>query len=822
MLTSPRLVIEPARPWPFLAFAAACCLLAALLAPFDQALSAWAMHWQGPLRPLVDDLVAIAHLLGKGEVALLIAAACGALGRRRAAMQLVLALIALAVAVTAVKHGVGRLRPNHASGFAFPSGDAATAAAVCAVMWGGRMKRLWWLLPAFATAYGRCHDGYHYPSDVAAGVAVGALAAAAARWAWARIAWTVSARWHLAALACLGVAAPLAAWLHGKPARDLGRASLLAGCAVGVAVAARWWRAWAGRATTPGRLDAPRTTPAWPIALAAVALLAWLATTSTLWDRDEPRYALASLEMLHSHDWLVPTFNGEWRLHKPAGIYWLMSLAMAVAGPHGWAARLPAALGAGIIVALTALMARRMGGARAGPLAALVIATSPLLLVCGGGATTDAALVACMTATLVAAAAAIPLEMGEGAALLTPRLALLTGLAMGGALLIKGPVGALPVLTLAATALFAGPVLRTGWRFWLMVGLAVAVSLALFAAWGLPANAATGGEFLRTGFGKHVIERGAEPMEGHRGGPWYYIPVVLLAFWPWIALAPLALRALARGPRLHRALLLGWTVPTFLFFSLYATKLPHYILPIFPALAIAVAVGLTRRDLQEEPPDARDRLLRAIGRWLLCAPAVALVIALIAAPWAVLIPVGALSRHAEQGLTLLRQLPDLMMPLAALAAVIAVTAVLGARALARGRATEAAGALAVGMVGLAVAGGLLVMPELERIKPSSAVAAEVRARTGAEAKVWVEGYDEPSLFFALDRGRVEVLDPKAIPGWSHAHGAGVLILPAEDCAAARAAGATFEPLGGPVSGLDVANGQWYTLVAVARPGTVRP
>ncbi len=634
------------------------------------------------------------------------------------------------------------------------------------------------------------------------------------------MAWTISARWHLAALGCLGVVAPLALWLHGAPTRDLGKASLLAGCAVGAAVAGRWWRAWAHRVRTPAALEPPRA--AWPIAVATVALLVWLASTSTLWDRDEPRYALASLEMLHSHDWLVPTFNGEPRLHKPAGIYWLMAACMAVAGPNGWAARLPAALAAGVLVLLAALVARRMGGARAGPLAALVLATSPLLLVCGDGATTDAGLVACMTAALVAAIAAIPLEMGEGTAFLSLRSTALVGLALGGALLIKGPAGVLPVATLAATALFAGPVLRTGVRFWLMVGLAVLIALGLFAAWGLPANAATGGEFLRIGVGKHVIARGAEPMEGHSGGPWYYIPVVLLAFWPWVALAPLAVRGLARGPRLHRALLLGWTVPTFLIFSFYATKLPHYILPIFPALAIGVAVGLARRDLQQEPLDARDRRLLLIGAWLLCMPAGALVLALLATPWAVLIPDGALSRHLEQAVMPLRHLPQLMLPLAGLAAVVAVTAAQGARAMARAHPTHAVRVLALGMASLAVAGGLLVMPRLEAIKPSMPIAVQVRARTAAGTQVWVEGYDEPSLFFALDRGRVESLNPAGIPSWSQVRAPGVLILPEADCATARAAGATLEPLGDPVSGLDVANGHWFTLVAVARSGTPRP
>src|SRR3954469_3995665 len=131
-----------------------------------------------------------------------------------------------------------------------------------------------------------------------------------------------------------------------------------------------------------------------PVMIAALALCINLAGNSGtgLWDRDEPRYAVAVREMRASGNWLIPSFNGEPRYHKPILIYWLMGLGTAIGGDHPFGARLASALaGAGTCV-LSWLLARRMLGARAGLLAGLMLAVAPVAVAESKLATTDATL----------------------------------------------------------------------------------------------------------------------------------------------------------------------------------------------------------------------------------------------------------------------------------------------------------------------------------------------------------------------------------------------------------------------------------------------
>ena len=165
---------------------------------------------------------------------------------------------------------------------------------------------------------------------------------------------------------------------------------------------------------------------------------------------------------------------------------------------------------------------------------------------------------------------------------------------LGAALLTKGPVGlALPMLAMVVILVLARR-FSFAWAGTLF-GAALLAS-GIFLAWAIPANNATGGEFLRRGIGYHVVERAARPIDSHGGNFFltlpFYIPVVIMAFFPWSLFLPGALSAVAGG-RIGgsdgRSFLLGWMIPIFLFMSFVSTKLPHYILPIWPALSLAVA-----------------------------------------------------------------------------------------------------------------------------------------------------------------------------------------------------------------------------------------
>src|ERR1700726_2000307 len=262
-----------------------------------------------------------------------------------------------------------------------------------------------------------------------------------------------------------------------------------------------------------------RKRPGWGAALALAgaifASLLALASRTTLWDRDEPRFAQATVEMIASGDYLVPTFNGSLRADKPILAYWWMALPMRLLGPSALAARLGSAAAMAIVALLTFAAARRLLPAGAGTWAMAVLAATPLAVVEGQAATADALLLAAGTGALACFAAALT---GDGRRL-WPWLGL--GLALGLAQLAKGPVGlAVPGLGIATTLAILGrrarqeeetapgpgeaEVVPVG-RYAMRAALAALLGVAIFCAWGVPANLATGGELARGGIGKDGV-----------------------------------------------------------------------------------------------------------------------------------------------------------------------------------------------------------------------------------------------------------------------------------------------------------------------------
>ena len=304
--------------------------------------------------------------------------------------------------------------------------------------------------------------------------------------------------------------------------------------------------------------------------LALVPCLAGSAACELV-DVDEPRFAAATRGMLHGESWCVPHFAGEERLDKPILVYWLQALAMLVCGEHAFAARLPSALAIAGTAPLVADLARHFGASAAGArIAAMILPTTALGFGMAHAATADALL--CLCTTLVAQA-----QIRGGRF-----LQLWLGLAL--AFLTKGPPALVGPLALAVALACAGR--RAGWA-WLLRGVLLAAAIVL--AWGIPALVETQGRFLSVGIGKHVVARSLTPFEGHGGtGPLWWLffalvtPIAFLPWTPWLLLA--------RGPRV----LWLWVAGTLLAFTLPASKLPHYVLPCFPALAILAVLGAER------------------------------------------------------------------------------------------------------------------------------------------------------------------------------------------------------------------------------------
>ncbi len=331
--------------------------------------------------------------------------------------------------------------------------------------------------------------------------------------------------------------------------------------------------------------------PRWPRfapwLLTAVVLLLLLPGTATLplLDRDEPRFATATREMMDRHDWIVPTFNGADRFDKPALTYWLMRAGYALCGVDEAGARLPAVAAALTLVLLTWHTGRRWFGAGAGLLAGFGLATSLQVLIHGRLAVADMPMVACLALVQVGI-----LEMLTASAGIRLRgWWWATWLAVGLGFLAKGPV----VLAVPALSL-----LLFRWVLWrkplpwaqLGAGRGLWLALLLVAGWGVPALVVTHGRFWSVGIGEHVVQRGLEKFNGRGYSPFYYLFALPVLF-PWIAFPG----AVVAGARRHwderSAWLVAWLAAPYLIFTCYATQLPHYVLPAFPAFFLLFGRG---------------------------------------------------------------------------------------------------------------------------------------------------------------------------------------------------------------------------------------
>jgi len=333
-----------------------------------------------------------------------------------------------------------------------------------------------------------------------------------------------------------------------------------------------------------------------------------------LWDDDEPRNAACSVAMLGAGDWLVPTFNGRLRVEKPALVNWLHLAGFAVAGVNETGARVGSAVLTIGTCVLTASLASVLGRGAA-VWAGLVMATCLWTGVSGRAATPDAALGFFTTVALwtFVRGARVAGPAGEawrfGAVRLSWPAAAGVGAACGFAMLAKGPVGL--VLPLAALGTFcwwqafsdpgrdgslAGRLvgsLADAWRS-LRPTVIVSAALAVALPWYAAVTILTEGAWLRDFLLVHNVGRFAAPMEGHSGSTLFYYPLVLLVgTFPWsiawilfvghAARTSSARSAETMGMRLAACWVAAWLLP----FCVAGTKLPGYVWPAYPALAMA-------------------------------------------------------------------------------------------------------------------------------------------------------------------------------------------------------------------------------------------
>lgn len=317
-------------------------------------------------------------------------------------------------------------------------------------------------------------------------------------------------------------------------------------------------------------------------------------------DRDEPRYMEASAQMIESGNYVDVRFLDQPRYLQPAGIYWLEATAERIAGgPHArhvaWPYRIPSLIAAISAVTLTAYLGATLFGGVAGLLAAGFLAVSTLLTAEGRMATIDTVL---LLDILLVQTALLRAYMDEQRSRVTPLpVALLYWVALGCGLMLKGPVVLIPGL---ATPLALRIIERqAGWFRRLRPSWGWLLTLAVVLPWCIAIGVVSHGEFFSRSVGTNFLGKIGHGQQAHGLPPGFHIAVFLLAFWPgslFLVLGLPAIWARHREPAIR--FLLCWIVPHWLVFEAIATKLPHYVLPTYPAIAILTAATLTRWPLR--------------------------------------------------------------------------------------------------------------------------------------------------------------------------------------------------------------------------------
>jgi 4-amino-4-deoxy-L-arabinose transferase-like glycosyltransferase len=467
-----------------------------------------------------------------------------------------------------------------------------------------------------------------------------------------------------------------------------------------------------------------------PLLAALIALAAGLPgmIAMPVLDRDEPSFAQASAQMLESRDFVSINFQETPRNKKPVGIHWLQALSVAAVSSvekrEIWAYRLPSLAGAMLAAAGCAWGAMAFFGPRGGAIAGAVLGASMILSTEALLATTDAALCAATAWMMAALARIYAASRGEGVARTGVRAIFWAGLAAS--ILLKGPIGPM-IAALAMLALWAQD-RAAGWLKGLGWGWGLALVLALCGPWALAITVATDGGFWGQALVGDMASKLAGGQESHGAPPGLHALLTPLLIFPATLLLPAGLVWGFRGREQTAArFALAWLVPAWLVFELAPTKLPHYPLPLYGALAWMIAGALTA---------PLGRIPRLVGAGL------GLIVGLALAGVALRLAV----RYGSD--------PSMAWAIAA-AVPLAGAGLAGVLALEERRVPAA----------LALAGGLGILghdllaaglgPTLSPLWVSNRMAAAVKAagidpRNGVTpGPVAVDGYEEPSLVFLL-------------------------------------------------------------------------
>jgi 4-amino-4-deoxy-L-arabinose transferase-like glycosyltransferase len=370
------------------------------------------------------------------------------------------------------------------------------------------------------------------------------------------------------------------------------------------------------------------------VVLTVVALLAFLPGFFQIppVDRDEAYFAQATKQMIETGDYVDIRYQDDVRYRKPVGIYWLQAAVVNTASALGvpnargkiWLYRVPSLIGAVGAVLATYWCALAFVSRRGAVLAGLMMSTSAILSIEARLAKTDAMLL--FTVVLAMAVLARVYLAPRRGAVDPPGWGLLavfwTALAVS--ILIKGPL-ILMVVGLAALTL---SVLDRSARWLLALRPLPGVLwlLLIVLPWFIAIYLRVGSEFLVASVGEDMLAKVANAREAHGAPPGFYVILFFATFFPASILASLAAPAVWAVRKEPAArFLLAWLVPSWIVFELVVTKLPHYVLPLYPAIAILIAGAVETKVLARQV-----WLVRGIIWWFLV-PGIVSVLAIVGA-----------------------------------------------------------------------------------------------------------------------------------------------------------------------------------------------
>ena len=449
---------------------------------------------------------------------------------------------------------------------------------------------------------------------------------------------------------------------------------------------------------------------------------------SSIWDANEAFYAQTPREMIEAGDYVTPSFNFQLRMNKPVLSYWHVAASYRLFGVSEWSERLPIAIGGAVIVATGFFLGRLIGGTTAGLIAALVLASSPRLLLLSRRIIID-----------------IHITMWTGLILLFFALAEVTSnrrklylclmyVAAGFGVLTKGPVAVF--LPAVVFLIYLASQKRVGELRHMMLPAGAVISLSIVVPWYYFLYREHGWDYIGAFIFGENLGRYAEAVGEQSRAIWFYLPVMLADLFPWSLLIPFAMWWAIRERFQDRVARLAviWIAAIVVFFSFSGTKEDLYILPIVPAEAALIGAMLAK---------AIDRApVERPAAWGLAVTGLLWLVAGSATVWLFAIA----KRYSLDGATFI--------------GVVAACGGLGALwASSRRQLFPATSAIITSLVIVCWCVVLCALPDFERYKPVRPFSEIIRSRASVGAIVGSYKFALPSMVFYLQRPVMEVLLP---------------------------------------------------------------